>query len=201
MTRADSEQLTPQQVRSATFSSARFGRRGLDEGEVHRFCEWVASGIGRLANDNNLLHAEIARLRERLLDGKGKAGVQPEDGHVQAVQVLSKAQQTADRYVAEAQEYSRELSEDARVRRDEILNEAKMRASMILEEAHNSGTRAADAARNAREPIPDAARRYARIAGQRRRAHPSWGANNPGARQLCGANAFPLVAALVWLCK
>lgn len=158
MTRADSEQLTPEQVRSATFSSARFGRRGLDEGDVRRFCEWVASGIGRLANDNNLLRAEIVRLRERLLDGKGKAGVQPEDGHVQAVQVLSKAQQTADRYVAEAQEYSRELSEDARVRRDEILNEAKMRASMILQEAHNSGTRAADAARTAREPIPETER-------------------------------------------
>lgn len=158
MTRTDSEQLTPEQVRSATFSPARFGRRGLDDGEVRGFCEWVADGLGRLVNDNNLLHAEIVRLRERLLDGKGKAGVQPEDGHVQAVYVLSKAQQTADRYVTEAQEYSRELAEDARLRRDEILGEAKMRASMILEEAHNSGSKAAEAARNVRDPVPEAER-------------------------------------------
>ena len=158
MTRTDSEQLTPEQVRSATFSPARFGRRGLDDGEVRGFCEWVADGLGRLVNDNNLLHAEIVRLRERLLDGKGKAGVQPEDGHVQAVYVLSKAQQTADRYVTEAQEYSRELAEDARLRRDEILGEAKMRASMILEEAHNSGSKAAEAARNVRDPLPEAER-------------------------------------------
>jgi cell division septum initiation protein DivIVA len=155
MMRTDSEQLTPQQVRSANFSAARFGRRGLDEGEVRSFCEWVADGVGRLVNDNNLLHAEIVRLRERLLDGKGNSGVQPEDGHVQAVYVLSKAQQTADRYVADAQEYSRELAEDARLRRDEILGEAKMRASMILEEAHNSGSKAAEAARNAHDPLPD----------------------------------------------
>lgn len=155
MTRTDSEQLTPQQVRSANFAPARFGRRGLDEGEVRSFCEWVADGLGRLVNDNNLLHAEIVRLRERVLDGKGKSGVQPEDGHVQAVYVLSKAQQTADRYVADAQEYSRELAEDARLRRDEILGEAKMRASMILEEAHNSGSKAAEAARSTRDPLPE----------------------------------------------
>jgi DivIVA domain-containing protein len=158
MTRVNSELPTPQQVRSATFSSTRFGRRGLDEGEVRVFCAWVADGIGRLLGDNNLLQAEIVRLRQRMLDGTGHSGIQPEDGHVQAVYVLSKAQQTADRYVADAQEYSRELAEDARMRRDEILREAKMRASMILEEAHNRGSKAADTARERRDPIPESER-------------------------------------------
>lgn len=156
MIRADSERMTPEQVQSATFSSARFGRRGLDEAEVRGFCEWVAQGIGQLLNDNNLLQAEIQRLRERLLEGgKGSTGIQPEDGHVQAVYVLSKAQRTADRYVADAQEYSRELAEDARLRRDEILAEAKMRAATILEEAHNNGSKAAAAARDNPEPLPE----------------------------------------------
>jgi DivIVA domain-containing protein len=140
--------MTPENVRSATFSSARFGRRGLDEADVRAFCDQVADGVGRLLNDNGMLQAEIIRLRERLLEGKGKSGLQPEDGHVQAVYVLSKAQQTADRYVADAQEYSRELAEDARMRGDEILREAKVRASMILEEAHASASRAAAAARD-----------------------------------------------------
>lgn len=157
MTRVNGELLTPQQVRSTTFSSARFGRRGLDEGEVQGFCEWVAQGIGRLLNDNNLLQAEIVRLRERLLDGKGNSGVQPEDGHLQAVYLLSKAQQTADRYVADAQEYSRELTEEARLRRDEILHEAKMRAGLILQEARGGGS-TADTARDERDPIPESER-------------------------------------------
>ncbi len=158
MTSVNTELVTPEQVRSVNFSSARFGRRGLDEGEVHGFRDWVADGVGHLLNDNNLLQAEIMRLRERVLDRKDGPGVQPEDGHVQAVNLLSKAQQTADRYVADAQEYSRELADDARMRRDEILREAKMRASMILEEAHASGTKSADEARERRDPIQESER-------------------------------------------
>ncbi len=156
MTGAHIELPTPERVRSAAFTPTRLGRRGLDEAEVRAFCEWVAEGLGLLLNDNNMLQAEIMRLRDRLLEGK--AGVQPEDAHVQAVQVLSKAQQTADRYVADAQEYSRELAEEARLRRDEVLREAKVRASMILEDAHASATRAADAARDTPGPQPDTER-------------------------------------------
>jgi DivIVA domain-containing protein len=142
---------TPESVRAAAFTPARLGRRGLDEAEVRAFCEWVADGLRRLLNDNNMLEAEIERLRARLLGGTG-SGVQPEDAHVQAVNLLSKAQQTADRYVADAQEYSRELSEDAHMRREEIVREAKMRASMILETAHANATAAADMARATGDP-------------------------------------------------
>jgi DivIVA domain-containing protein len=158
MTRANNEPLTPEGVRSTSFSASRLGRRGLDEAEVRAFCEHVSNGLGLLLNDNNMLRAEVLRLRERVLEGKGRSGVQPEDGHVQAVYVLSKAQQTADRYVAEAQEYSRELTEDARMRHDEILREAKVRASMILEEAHASASRAAEAVPSSSDPLPGAER-------------------------------------------
>jgi DivIVA domain-containing protein len=157
MTRASYEPMTPESVRSATFTSSRLGRRGLDEGEVRAFCEYVSDGLTRMVNDNSMLQAEVMRLRQRLLEGKGRSGVQPEDGHVQAVYVLSRAQQAADRCVADAQEYGRELAEDARMRSDEILREAKVRASMILEEAHASASRAADAAR-AQDPVPAAER-------------------------------------------
>jgi cell division septum initiation protein DivIVA len=94
-----------------------------------------------------MLQEEVLRLRGRVLGGNGQSGIQPEDAHVQAVHVLSMAQQTADRYVADAQEYSRELADDARMRRDEIVREAKVRASMILEEAHTSASEAADTVR------------------------------------------------------
>src|SRR5215467_16397986 len=115
MTRANSRQLTPERVRSAAFSPARLGRRGLDETQVHTFCEWVSDELARMLNENTMLQEEVLRLRDRVLGGRGNSGIQPEDGHVQAVYVLSKAQQTADRYVAEAQGHSREIAKDARM--------------------------------------------------------------------------------------
>jgi cell division septum initiation protein DivIVA len=148
MTHAHSELVTPERVRSAAFTPTRLGRRGLDEAEVRSFCEWVSDGLSRLLNDNSMLQAEILRLRGRLLAGSGK-GVRPEDAHVQAVHLLSRAQQTADRCVADAQNYSRELAADAHLRRDEIVREAKVRASMILETAHTSASEAADTVRGA----------------------------------------------------
>jgi DivIVA domain-containing protein len=155
MTHANSEPLTPERVRSAVFRSARLGRRGLDEAQVRAFCGWVSDELARLLNENTMLQGDVRRLRERVLEGRGKSGVQPEDAHVQAVYVLSKAQQTADRYVADAQEYSRELAEEAHLRRDEILREAQVRASIILEEAHSTATRAAsEVSTDNRESLP-----------------------------------------------
>ena len=152
MSHANSELPTPERVRSATFTPTRLGRRGLDETEVRAFCEWVSEGLRRLLHDNSMLQEEVLRLRGRVLGGNGQSGIQPEDAHVQAVHVLSMAQQTADRYVADAQAYSRELAEDARMRRDEIVREAKVRASMILETAQTSASEAADAARATSSP-------------------------------------------------
>jgi DivIVA domain-containing protein len=135
MSSVNDEPLTPELVRSVTFTPARLGRRGLDEAQVRAFRDWVSAGIGRLLSDNSALQAEVTRLRGRLLDGRAGLDVQPQDVHVQAVHALTKAQQTADRYVADAQEFSRELAAEGRLRRDEILREARVRASVILQEA------------------------------------------------------------------
>jgi cell division septum initiation protein DivIVA len=156
--RGNSEPLTPQRVRSATFSPSRLGRRGVDEAQVNAFCGWVSDELARMLAEKAEMEEEVLRLRERVLEGNG-AGVRPEDGHVQAVYVLSKAQETADRYVANAQEYSREIAEDARKRRDEILREAKVRASVIMEEAHASASQAAQRVPPATEPLSAADRR------------------------------------------
>ncbi|MGH3168790.1 MAG: hypothetical protein ACRDN0_23275 [Trebonia sp.] len=64
---------------------------------------------------------------------------------------LSKAQQTADRYVADAQDYGREIAQDAAMRGEEILREAKVRASVILDEAHASARLAMERAEAAGE--------------------------------------------------
>lgn len=130
--------LTPEYLRSIQFPTARLGKRGVDETHVRALCDWVESELVRLLNEKTALEQEVWRLRERVRETDA---VQPEDGHVQAVYILSRAQQTADKYVANAQEYSRDIAEDARRRREEILAEAKMRAAVILDEAHAAATR------------------------------------------------------------
>ncbi|HXW46588.1 MAG TPA: hypothetical protein VEL03_17495 [Streptosporangiaceae bacterium] len=148
LSRAD-QRLTPDIVQSVSFPSTRLGRRGLDEDHVRVFCKQVELELVRLLNERTSLQEEVRRLRTRVLGGDndgGGPGYRREDAHVQAVGILSKAQLTADRYVADAQEYSRKLAEDARRRRDEVLAEAHALAAHVLEEAHERGNQAAQAA-------------------------------------------------------
>jgi cell division septum initiation protein DivIVA len=153
--------LTPAVVQSITFPTTRLGRRGLDEDHVRVFCKQVELELIRLLNERTSLQEEVRRLRARVLgrDGDGYGpGYRREDAHIQAVGILSKAQLTADQYVADAQAYSRQLADDARRRRDEIVSEARSHAAMVLEEAHQRGKQAAQAAM-AEAPLAPAAER------------------------------------------
>src|SRR5215475_1579169 len=136
--------LTPDQVQSISFPPARFGRRGLDEETVHSFCDQVQHELVTLLNEKASLWEEVERLRRRILDSGEASGARPEDAHVQAVRILSNAQQMADRYVADAQKYSRQLAEDARRSRDQVLAEARAHAGRVLDEARSRASRAAD---------------------------------------------------------
>ena len=154
--------LTPDAVQAVTFPSARLGRRGLDEEHVRAFCGQVERELVRLFNERTALADEVQRLRRRVLGLSGddaEAGYRQDDAHVQAVRILSKAQQTADNYVADAQDYSRQLAQDARRRRDEILTEARKHAAVMLEEAHTEASSAAEAALVAPATQPDGDRR------------------------------------------
>src|SRR5215831_10246516 len=136
--------LTPDQVQSISFPPARFGRRGLDEETVHSFCDQVQHELVTLLNEKASLWEEVERLRRRIIDSGDPTGARPEDAHIQAVRILSNAQQMADKYVADAQEYSRQLTQDARRQRDEVLGEAKKHADRVLDEAHSRASHAAD---------------------------------------------------------
>jgi DivIVA domain-containing protein len=154
--------LTPDAVQAVAFPSARLGRRGLDEEHVRAFCGQVERELVRLFNERTSLADEVQRLRRRVLGlsgGDAEAGYRQDDAHVQAVRILSKAQQTADNYVADAQEYSRQLAQDARRRRDEILTEARKHAAVMLDEAHVEASHAAEAALAAPVTQPDTDRR------------------------------------------
>jgi len=153
------ERLTPDRVQSITFPPARLGRRGLDEDHVRAFCAHVETELVTLLNEKAALWEEAERLRRRTLGDQAEApGYRPEDARVQAVRILSNAQQTADRYVADAQQYSRQLAEDARRRRDEMLAEAKAHAQRVLEDAHQQASRAAALVVSADGPQADPAR-------------------------------------------
>src|SRR5215472_14325606 len=136
--------LTPDQVQSISFPPARFGRRGLDEETVHAFCDQVQLELMTLLNEKASLWEEVERLRRRIMDSDDPSGARPVVAHIQAVRILSNAQQMADKYVADAQEYSRQITTDARRRRDEVLTEAKTHAERVLDEAHSRASRAAE---------------------------------------------------------
>ncbi|HVB41268.1 MAG TPA: DivIVA domain-containing protein [Streptosporangiaceae bacterium] len=151
----DQSRLTPDQVQSANFPMSRLGRRGFDEEHVRAFLCEVERELVLLLNEKVSLWNEVERLRRRIIGkGSGTDGVLfgKDDAHVHAVRILSKAQLTADRYVADAQAYSHRLTEDARSRRDEILTEANQHADLVLEEASTRAREAAMAALNA--PVP-----------------------------------------------
>jgi DivIVA domain-containing protein len=150
------ERLTPDRVQSISFPTSRLGRRGFDEDHVRAFCAHVEQELVTLLNEKAALWEEVDRLRRRIMgDAEEAPGYRPEDAHVQAVRILSNAQQTADRYVADAQHYSRQLAEDARRRRDEVLAEAKAHAERVLEEAHHQASRAAAVAMSGAPPADE----------------------------------------------
>jgi DivIVA domain-containing protein len=156
--RAD-ERLTPDRVQSITFPPARLGRRGLDEDHVRAFCAHVEKELVTLLNEKAALWEEVERLRLRMQGDHAEApGYRPEDAHVQAVRILSNAQQTADCYVADAQQYSRQLAEDARRHRDEVLAEARANAERLLEDAHQQASHAAALVVSGREGQADPGR-------------------------------------------
>ena len=115
--------LTPGYVHSMSFRLARLGRRGLDEDDVRDFCARVETELARLLAERAALYAELRRLSGRARNGNRagtaaamplgapvatapreapSAGARSQESNVQAVRILAKAQQTAERCVADA---------------------------------------------------------------------------------------------------
>ncbi len=98
-------------------------------------------------NDRLGLWQEVQRIRGRIISTEnGKQSVLFGGGYVRnihAVRILSTAQVTADRYVADAKACSSRLTEEARLRRAEIMSEAPQYSDMVLEDAHSRAREAA----------------------------------------------------------
>jgi len=137
--RSDGERrLTATDVRDVRFTRGTVLRPGYNEAEVDRFLSRVGEELTRLISEKGELRDQVHHLREQL------SGVQtPEAPSDQAVRILATAQQTADNYVAEAEEFSRQMTSDARAQYEERLREARQNAGAIIQAAQEAAARMA----------------------------------------------------------
>jgi len=128
--------LTPADLQNVRFTRASMMRPGYVDSEVDRVLSRVAEELGRL-------YAEKAALRDqvRSLQAQVDGIVIPEAPSDQAVRILSSAQQTADAYVAEAEEFSRQVTHDARVEYEEMTREARETAGAIIQAAQEAAAK------------------------------------------------------------
>lgn len=105
--------LTPQWLQSIVFRPLPEKGQGLDEEQVRAVFTLVHQEITQLIKEKNDLELEIGRLRAREAN-------RLQDAHVQAVHLLSRAQQTAERRLAEAQDFSRQVTQDTLRQHEEI---------------------------------------------------------------------------------
>jgi DivIVA domain-containing protein len=126
--------LTPERVRKMQFTRTQIGRRGLAEDEVTLFLERVAEDIAARDAEDASMRAMVLHYQNTLADwraeyrdpqGRTGSGAVP---NVEAVNILSRAQQEADSYVAQTQAYCRRLAVDARQHAERILAEAQAKA-------------------------------------------------------------------------
>jgi DivIVA domain-containing protein len=128
--------LTPADLQSMRFSRASVLRPGYVETEVDRVLSRMAEELARLV-------AEKAELRDqvRALQAQVEGVVAQEPPSEQALRILSTAQQTADNYVAEAEEFSRQVTGDARAEYEEQIRQARENAGAIIQAAQEAAAK------------------------------------------------------------
>ena len=128
--------LTPADLQSLRFQRASMMRPGYVDTEVDRV-------ISRLAEELSRLTAEKAELRDRVraLQAQVEGAVAPEAPSEQAVRILASAQLTADNYVAEAEEFSRQVTSEARAEYEEQTRRARENAGAIIQAAQEAAAR------------------------------------------------------------
>lgn len=139
------QRLTPDRVRSTQFSRTPLGRRGLAEDEVMAFMQRVADDISARDASEASLRAKVNHYKNTLVQWQREhsearadelaAPVPGSNATVEAVNILSRAQQEADAYVAQTQEYCRRLAADAQDHAQQVLNDATARADAAAEQA------------------------------------------------------------------
>ncbi len=130
--------LSPGDVRGVYLPRASMLRPGYNDAEVDRFLERVAEELARLHADKAELRDQVRALQEQVAGAATQEA--PSD---QAVRILAVAQQTADSYVAEAEDFSRQMTADARAQYEEQVRQARENAGAIIQAAQEAAARMA----------------------------------------------------------
>jgi DivIVA domain-containing protein len=125
--------LSPADLHNVRFTRASMMRPGYVDAEVDRVMSRVAEEIGRLIAEKAELRDQVMALQMQV-EGH-QAQVPPSD---QAVRILASAQLTADNYVAEAEEFSRQVTAEARTQYEEMTREARETAGAIIHAAQQA---------------------------------------------------------------
>jgi DivIVA domain-containing protein len=128
--------IAPADLQNLRFTRASMLRPGYVDTEVDRVMHRVAEELARHL-------AEKAELRDRLraLQSQVEGATQPPPPSEQAVRILSTAQQTADNYVAEAEEFSRQMTSEARATYEEEVRQARENAGAIIQAAQEAAAK------------------------------------------------------------
>ena len=128
--------LHPADVHNVRFTRATMLRPGYVDAEVDRVMSRVAEELARHIAEKAELRDQVRALRAQI-EGT-PVHVAPSD---QAVRILSSAQQTADAYVAEAEEFSRQMTSEARAVYEEEVRQARENAGAIMQAAQEAAAR------------------------------------------------------------
>src|SRR5215208_4694278 len=128
--------LNPADLNDVRFTRGSMLRPGYVDTEVDRVLSRVAEELGRLYSEKAALRDQVRSLQAQV-DGV----VIPEAPSEQAVRILSSAQLTADNYVAEAEEFSRQVTAEARTQYEDVTREARETAGAIIQAAHDAAAK------------------------------------------------------------
>lgn len=141
MSRIENGHLAPSDVTSMRFPETKGFGRGYDEAEVDAFIARCAIEIQRLNIQIEELEAQTKEMIPR----------PPTDERIvlQSVSILTTAQQTADKTVKTADEYSARVMSEARA----IYDDARRKSTAMLDDAHRLASKAIDQANDRHEEI------------------------------------------------
>jgi DivIVA domain-containing protein len=138
---AADRRLTPTDVQNVRFTRGSMMRPGYTEVEVDRFLARVAQELSRSIAERAELRDQVHGLREQLAGATSAVPATPEPPSDQAVRILASAQQTADNYVAEAEEFSRQMTSEARTQYEELTRQARENAGAIIQAAQEAAAK------------------------------------------------------------
>jgi DivIVA domain-containing protein len=132
----DERGLNPADVQNVRFTRASMLRPGYVDTEVDHVMSRVAEELARHIAEKSKLRNEVRALRAQI-EGTPVHEAPSE----QAVRILSSAQQTADAYVAEAEEFSRQMTTEARTVYEEEVRQARENAGAIIQAAQEAAAK------------------------------------------------------------